>query len=102
MFRTSAGGHDETKDFNHELYSCAVDGNRILHVMSFNEGEAMITGNCMEDFDRLDEFHNAKGCFYLKFGRCRYAARSSPWMSPPSRERIDGAPKTFHPSGTVS
>ena len=53
MFRISAGGLNETKYFNRELYSCVVDGNRILHVMIFNEAEAMISGDCMEDFDRL-------------------------------------------------
>ena len=64
MFRISAGGLDETKYFNRELYSCVVDGNRILHVMAFNKAEAMMSDDCMEDFDRLvDEFHNAKSCF---------------------------------------
>ena len=66
MFRVSAGRLDETKYFNDELYGCAVDGNRILHVMAFDETEAIMPGNCMEDFDRLDDFHNAKRCFILR------------------------------------
>ena len=55
MFRVSAGRLDENKYFNDDLYSCAVDGNRILHVMAFNETEAMMSGICMGDFDCFDD-----------------------------------------------
>ena len=65
MFHVSAGRLDETKCFNDELYSCAVNGNRIPQIMAFDETEAMIPGGWMNDFDRLDEFHTAKRCFYL-------------------------------------
>ena len=65
MFRVSAGRLGEAKCFNDEMYSYAVKDNRILHVTSFNETEAMLPGGCVDDFDRLDEFHNARRCPYL-------------------------------------